>query len=881
MQCAVCGKATSSCCSKCEAVYYCAAECQKRDWTSHRKVCDTLSKPKSVNLHSRALIALQTGLLRRFGTLRDAYRWYDLNQKGQMSLKEFEKSLEAAGFKASNESVSVSELFAALDDTGSGGIDVGRLFHASVRHNVLESDSPISLPPPASQADRKAVRTAAILAFRNGNYQEAIALSEKVLSMSTPSNENLPDFLLLARAMLLTGETEKGRKFADLCVSILDDQTRPISDLHTPQIVSTLIWTIAETVNSYGMVSVGDKIAEDFLCHTRRHFGEDSLVTGDAYTIAASHSFRNNDFDTAVKHSEIAKKIREKHLPYPHARIADAFCNFALVLKSVGRSSEAVQHYKAALAQREKLFGPSNLLVADIQFSLGQLLISSQEEADRGVNLLKTCQQIRNKLLGPIHPDTIAVNEAISLVHIDSRKVNKVEISTNPVEDVKTQTNVKSRVLPLLLISEGKNPKIINPEAIACFIDHRVPLPSMVGTTIFRPSDISRWVEKGIPPVLPLLDERTGRKFRDHRGDTVELVNPALCMQRGFEDDRLKHNAAGIWKGANGCVEVVDKNGTPIMEIESLTVPIINPIKMTTAETEVAPAESRSANRPQTFNISDSMIFEDNDLEKFASKNYLLKRLEKEGADNFAMKIARCDQSLIENIDIDPMLVFNELPSNQKSSEMRRFRFMVTYLCCFSNIPLEADGKTLLTALREVKASEKFLKILRSLAKIAVSLGKSNKNDKLNFSILSGLLEIKGDQISLSEYFGDAMRTQRPDLLSFNKELSLALKLSAAPVEKNFNRMELFIEVQKKVDKLKNFCEEVPLSDPLSSKSEYIKSDLPLRVEKVSSLKNAIVDEFLELRNIFGLTISGKPLGAEIGGFFVNLRKFTDKIAKN
>eukprot|EP00427_Karlodinium_veneficum_P059314 CAMPEP_0169398962 /NCGR_PEP_ID=MMETSP1017-20121227/52929_1 /TAXON_ID=342587 /ORGANISM="Karlodinium micrum, Strain CCMP2283" /LENGTH=145 /DNA_ID=CAMNT_0009503999 /DNA_START=91 /DNA_END=525 /DNA_ORIENTATION=+ len=45
--CAVCGNRTAMCCSACEAVFYCSAACQQKDWREHWRVCGTLAAPGS------------------------------------------------------------------------------------------------------------------------------------------------------------------------------------------------------------------------------------------------------------------------------------------------------------------------------------------------------------------------------------------------------------------------------------------------------------------------------------------------------------------------------------------------------------------------------------------------------------------------------------------------------------------------------------------------------------------------------------------------------------------------------------------------------------------------------------------------------------------
>lgn len=43
-KCGVCGKASETKCGQCKAKYYCSLDCQKKDWSTHKRICQAIPK---------------------------------------------------------------------------------------------------------------------------------------------------------------------------------------------------------------------------------------------------------------------------------------------------------------------------------------------------------------------------------------------------------------------------------------------------------------------------------------------------------------------------------------------------------------------------------------------------------------------------------------------------------------------------------------------------------------------------------------------------------------------------------------------------------------------------------------------------------------------
>ena len=797
-----------------------------------------------------------------------------------MSREEFDKTMETTGARKPTE---LGELFATLDTTGSASVDVGRVLSAHAKQGMPDNTPSVPPKPAAfgpSARDRKTLRTSGILAFRNGSYREAINLTEEAI---LGGEEQTADYLLLSRCYLLTEERIRGRQCLSECIASLKP---PYS--HAPEVTGTLLCTVAETAAGYGDKENADRLYDEYLVHMRRFFGEDSLVSGDAFTLAGAYAFRSGDYEQAVKYCETAKRIRERHLSFPHARLADAFCNCGLAFKAAGKLPEAVQHFSSALQQREKLFGPEHLLTADVQFSLAQLL-----DPEKARLMLKGCLATRAAQLGNKHPDTVAVLEAISRLSGGAFESESVRRNVRKAGDMEKQNeeeeglHIKSGghrevlfTLPVLTNMDESGRRQLTKEAIQALSRAGVPLPSIAGGTVYWPQEVGTFIEQGLPPVLPLLDERTGKKLRDTAGEVIQVVNPAICGESAdgkanvqesalINSDSFRHSAAGIWRGVSGLTEVVDKSGTPLAVLPHWALPEIakRVAAPTVAVAEPPIPKKREPRQSIALNLTDIL----------PTNNYLVRRLELEGPERFGLSLAKCEDSLIEDLDADPLIIFSGLPANQKTSEMRRFRFFVTFLHAYEQLPLEATGQALLSGLREARSSELFGKILKSLGKVAVALGKTKTVDQLSFPVLADLLEIKGDSVSLASYFGKVLREQRPELLDFKHEIALALKVEN--VARDFERMEKYLESYKIVLGLKSFLNDVPATDPLMGLADFVRDLLPGRTANIEALKTAVIEEFLEVRSQLGLPITGRPISQEIEGFLINLGAFVARIA--
>lgn len=553
-QCIVCGATTTFCCSRCRRVYYCSQSCQRLDWRSHKLTCTEssvtpppvgpsatagLPSPKitlgaQVSLHELATETLKQSLMTRFVSMVGAYEWFDVNTSGYLDFDEFERTLVANGV---TKTAVIKEMFTALDRQGAGKISLCKFLADAVKKlNPRDIGEPIGSPPveaittppaevlpsdpEALPAGRRALRAAAILAFRNGRYDDAIVSSLHALGITSPGlrwvsaiprhPDSLTELLLLGKVFTVTKQLQKGEPFVKLIFDIFP----PTSNFFPNHVLATLLCCVGELMDLYDQPSAGAYF-DAYLDLTLKVFGQSSLVYGDALTVVSAFHFRRAALDHALTLSDRAKKIRKENINPPHARLADAYNNRGIILKALQRFKEAIPELKEAAGQRVKLFGVNSLPVADVFFTLA----SCGEEPEK---YFSACHSVRLKLLGPTHTDTLAV----------ASELKKLGVGRAP------DTVIDKKELQELLPAEKENAKPVSPRlslGLPPSVSNDPRLDSLVikpGRQ--RPSQSSKFVKPQIKSREKPEERR--EETEDHENDVSE-DDEADKVEQDHEDD--------------------------------------------------------------------------------------------------------------------------------------------------------------------------------------------------------------------------------------------------------------------------------------------------------------------------------------------------------
>lgn len=780
-QCIVCGKPTTFCCSRCRRVYYCSQTCQRTDWRSHKLTCseaegtpvpspraplasaEGLPEPTFTGLldtvaaFDRASELLKQGLMSRFGSIVGAYEWFDVQMEGNISFAEFEKSLMTVGVV---NTVIVREMFTVLDRGGSGKISLSEFLSDAVKklhprgldislgqqHPDVEREEgtnkgkvcaptdPGKLPP-----GRRALRSASILAFRNGRYDDAIVSSLQALGITSPSvkaystiqrhPDNLVELLLIARAMVLTNQVSKGEPLLDLISSIL----LPVSDTFPAHVTATLLCAAADICDQYQRKEMAQKFYQEYVDLVKDVFGSESLVLGDALTIAAGFFLKHSELQKAMDLAILAKEIREKNLTAPHARLADALSNFATVLKLNKEEIRAIPIFKEAAEQRLALFGPNSLQVADSFFALGSCFLAlckkkpqifeENENMEQGHKYLSGCHSIRLKLLGPSHVDSLAAADAL-------RQLNNVR---NPIIEKRRKT-----------ISE---------------------------IMVSSPHETSMSSELSVPqePEAPVFHE-----MAEHD----PIGRPRLSKSFAFEHNEASENAS-----IKSFIDSIKEEETHVIKNN---LALVSETEMESPKSVVSDAASQKSKGSFFANLFHKRS-QDEDLipnSPLAAEEANRKELEKV-VENTKFPISPFSESfsqlepcaVLKNLlNLEPNLIHSlnflindSFPFRAPNWLTMAMRGVYFRRALAEETEPESKGTKIQTFLTDLKAQEKNLKLifklLNSINKTISAQTGNRKTTELNLNTFTVFINSRTQNVALLDYFVETLQKQNPGVV--------------------------------------------------------------------------------------------------------------------
>ena len=269
--------------------------------------------------------------------------------------------------------------------------------------NVLAMLFPCSSPC-QSDAQVKAIMVKINELKKQGNFQEAIPLTETLLKIVERRVGPEHDFYAitlnnLASLYVKTGRYTEAEHTYKRAIGLFE---RKYGMDH--QHVATCVSNLAEVYYTVERYDEAEKLLKRSLAIRERAFGPGHPDVGQSlYNLAMLYWLTGRYVESEELHRR-ALSIRESALGPDHISLSANLNGFAVLCQATGRYGEAEELFKRALAIREKALDPDHPDVAQSVNNLA-VLYWKTERHQEAVPLFKRALGITERTLGPDHPD--------------------------------------------------------------------------------------------------------------------------------------------------------------------------------------------------------------------------------------------------------------------------------------------------------------------------------------------------------------------------------------------------------------------------------------------------------------------------------------------
>eukprot|EP00928_Gymnodinium_smaydae_P017253 TRINITY_DN16599_c1_g2_i1.p1 TRINITY_DN16599_c1_g2~~TRINITY_DN16599_c1_g2_i1.p1 ORF type:complete len:489 (+),score=109.07 TRINITY_DN16599_c1_g2_i1:138-1469(+) len=396
--CAMCGKPTVLCCSGCESVYYCSAECQQVGWRSHRREC------------ARNAAALPAG-----------------GASGACA---------SAGGAGPDRALTASNATAALPSprrdrsgpsspTGTGGRVPNYMRTELYPQSQVEVHSQQTIHEAVTHIRQRGnlLRASAVLAAREERHRDALAFAAeahevgKMLKRTPEGLTDSPDqevvglveSLLICRSAIFEGRTSEGLHVLGDLMQLTDHLagTGSTVAIFEPCTAATLLMSVAELCLAYDQRTNAEDYARAALAMARVAHGEGSPAVGDHHAFVAGIYAKNGRFEEALIHLTTLLTIRERHALRDDVSaklVADAHWNLGVMKFQLGQHTSALESLATARDLYSKTSGDGKA-TADVDVAAADVY-SALGNYKAAVRNLRFAMRARQRIYGFAHPDT-------------------------------------------------------------------------------------------------------------------------------------------------------------------------------------------------------------------------------------------------------------------------------------------------------------------------------------------------------------------------------------------------------------------------------------------------------------------------------------------
>jgi len=283
----------------------------------------------------------------------------------------------------------------------------------------------------ATEGDRvlqeaRKLNSDSIRLFREGKYDEALLLSERVLDIREKTlGSDHQDVAIavnnIGRLYYHKGDYAKAESFYQRALTIREKTLGP-----EHPVVAASLNNLALLYSDTGDYEKAESFYQRSLTIGEKSLGPEHPDVGVTLTNIAKLYMEIGEYEKAEPLYQRVQNIFEKALEPDHPYVGASLNNLANYYKTIGNYAKAEPLLKRTLALKEKVMAPENPNLAPSLINLANFYF------DRGDNekaepLYARALAIREKALGPDHPDLARLLGNLAILYKDTGEYAKAE----------------------------------------------------------------------------------------------------------------------------------------------------------------------------------------------------------------------------------------------------------------------------------------------------------------------------------------------------------------------------------------------------------------------------------------------------------------------
>ena len=394
--CSACEKPDCDLRCACKLVYYCGPECQRKDWSSHKKKC-TVALAKKIRDAKKEHGKDDVEVLKARMDAADALRLQGRYTDAERCYLDARRIAVDKGGKGCQDVGDISRCLGDLySKTGRYG-EATKLLQEALR--IARSTE-----GERSNAAGEALHLMGDSLHLQGKFVEALSKLEEAEGIFKEAAAG-PDHPYMANVLqskgvcyYYMGRINEARSTYNECLRI----SRKVHGDDSEE-VAALLQNLGNIYSDMNLLGDARAMYEEALEIGRRMHGERHPNVANSFNNIANVLDKSKQHDEAIKMHQKALKIRRRVLGENHQSVASSLMNMATSYFQIDKFEQALEAYEESLAVFTRALGPDTLKHANVNINMASAK-SASGDRQGGLQNAREAVRIFKKLGMDHHP---------------------------------------------------------------------------------------------------------------------------------------------------------------------------------------------------------------------------------------------------------------------------------------------------------------------------------------------------------------------------------------------------------------------------------------------------------------------------------------------